>query len=427
MDLEPVRLDFAPTARLRRLAMVAGLAVAMAVVTSHGELLVVAAVPLVLLVAAPRSGVPTGAEVGAVLSTTRCVEGDEVELVLTVRADGCDRVQAEPVAPPWSELTYLGAAREGRDTVARWTLVPARWGRHRVGPVRLRVHAGGGAYLARASVEVGELVVYPAAAALARAVAPIELAAPLGEHPSRTAGTGVEFAGVRPYAHGDRQRDVDWRVSARHGDLFVRQYAAERAFDLVLVLDTGLDAGEPGRSSLDLTVRAATGLAQTYLRAHDRVGLVTFGGPLRWLTPATGPRQLYRVTEALMSVRPDQSETDAGPVGYGLGHLPRGLLPHRAFVALLTPLLDEGPLEAVRVMLERGFAPLVVDVLTASPQVPPKSRDAALALRAWRLQREALTLELGGLGVPVLDWDGEAELTGALMRAMHATRPGGRP
>jgi uncharacterized protein (DUF58 family) len=427
MDLDPIRLDFVPTARLRRLAMVAGLAVALAVVTSHGELLVVAVVPLVLLVGVPRSGVPTGAEVSVALSTARCVEGDEVELVLTVRADGCDRVQAEPVAPPWSELTYLGASREGHETVARWTLVPGRWGRHRVGPVRLRVHAGGGAYLARASLEVGDLVVYPAAAALARAVAPTELAAPLGEHPSRSVGSGVEFAGVRPYAQGDRQRDVDWRVSARHGDLFVRQYAAERAFDLVLVLDTELDAGEPGRSSLDLTVRAATGLVQTYLRSHDRVGLVTFGGPLRWLTPATGPRQLYRVTEALMSVRPDPSELDAGSVGYGLDHLPRGLLPRRAFVALLTPLLDDGPLDAVRLMLERGFAPLVIDVLTASPTVPPKSKDAALAVRTWRMQREALTLELGNLGVAVLDWDGEAELTGGLVHAMRAARPGGRP
>jgi hypothetical protein len=117
MDLDPIRLDFVPTARLRRLAMVAGLAVAMAVVTSHGELLVVAVVPLVLLVGVPRSGVPAAAEVSVSMSTARCVEGDEVELVLTVRADGCDRVQAEPVAPPWSELTYLGrqpgGARDG--------------------------------------------------------------------------------------------------------------------------------------------------------------------------------------------------------------------------------------------------------------------------------------------------------------------------
>jgi uncharacterized protein (DUF58 family) len=126
-------------------------------------------------------------------------------------------------------------------------------------------------------------------------------------------------------------------------------------------------------------------------------------------------------------VRPDPSELDAGSVGYGLDHLPRGLLPRRAFVALLTPLLDDGPLDAVRLMLERGFTPLVIDVLTASPAVPPKSKDAALAVRTWRMQREALTLELGNLGVAVLDWDGAAELTGGLVHAMRAARPGGRP
>jgi uncharacterized protein (DUF58 family) len=215
---------------------------------------------------------------------------------------------------------------------------------------------------------------------------------------------------------------VDWRTSARHGDLFVRQYAAERAFDLVLVLDTGTDAGEPGESTLDLTVRAATGLAQTYLRSHDRVGLVTFGGPLRWLAPAAGPRQLYRVCEAAMSVRPDRFEREAGAVEHGLENLPRGMLPHRAFVAVVTPLLDDGPLDAVRVLRDRGFAPLVVDVLTTEPRARPGSA-AALAVRVWRMHREALTLELGSLGVPVVPWDGVGDLTGALQHAMRASRP----
>ena len=210
----------------------------------------------------------------------------------------------------------------------------------------------------------------------------------------------------------------------------MRQYAAERAFDLVLVLDTTADAGEPGASTLDLTVRAATGLAQTYLRAHDRVGLVTFGGPLRWLAPATGPRQLFRVCEAVMSVRPDRAEAEAGAVQFGLEHLPQRMLPHRAFVAVVTPLLDERPLDAVRLLRERGFSPLVVDVLTAGPVVAPGS-PAALAARVWRMHREALTGELGALGVPVLPWDGTGDLTGALRHAMRSGSPraraGGRP
>ena len=425
MSPPPIRLAFSPAPQLRRLALMAGTAVAGAVITAHGELLVLAVVPLVLLVLTPRSAVPETAEISAELSADRCVEGDEVDLVVTVRAPGADRVEADPVLPPWTEVTFGGRERDGDATVTRWTLVPGRWGRHPVGPVRLRVLAGGGGYVARAAVEVGDLVVYPGAAALARAVAPHELAAPLGEHTSRAVGSGVEFAGVRPYAHGDRQRDVDWRVSARHGELYVRQYAAERAFDLVLVLDTAVDAGEPGISTLDLIVRAATGLTQTYLRTHDRVGLITFGGPLRWLAPATGPRQLYRITEALMAVRPDAVERDAGAIEYGIDNVPRGMLPRRAFVALLTPMLDDGPLEAVRLMRERGFSPLVVDVLNAEPR-GAGGPQAALAVRTWRLQREALRVELGTLGVPVLTWDGEAELTGGLMHAMRAARPGGR-
>jgi uncharacterized protein (DUF58 family) len=421
---DAVELSFAPTARLRRLALVAGLTVVGAVVTAHGELLALAAAPLVLLAAASRAWLPRRATVTTRLGPLRCVEDDELVLELDVDVPGADRVEADVVLPPHTVATYDGTnATHGRAaSTSRWLLRPSRWGRHRVGPVRLRVVAGGGCYSARLTVDVAEVVVYPAAAALARAVAPAELAAPLGEHPSRSVGAGVEFAGVRPYAPGDRRRDVDWRTSARHGGLFVRQYAAERAFDLVLVLDTTTDAGPPGSSSLDLTVRAATGLTQTYLRAHDRVGLVTFGGPLRWLAPATGPRQLFRISEAVMAVRPDEEELAAGPVGYGLDNLPRRMLPSRAFVCVVTPLLDDRPLQAVKLLRERGFSPLVVDVLTHEPVVRPRS-PGALALRTWRLRREALTWELGSLGVPVLPWDGEGDLTGALLHAMRALRP----
>ncbi len=422
---QTVGLTWTPTPLLRRLVLIAALTVVGAFVTAHGELLVLAAVPLVLLVSNPRSRLPETARLSAHLDPRRCVEGDPLTLEVTVVATGVDRVEAEVVLPPHTEMTYDGVTADGpeRDSRrVRWTLRPQRWGRYRVGPVRLRLLAAGGSYLATVEVAVAEIVVYPAAAALHRAVAPRELAAPLGEHPSRARGSGVEFAGVRPYAAGDRRRDVDWRTSARHGELFVRQYAAERAFDLVLVLDTGSDAGEPGSSTLDLTVRVATGLASSYLQAHDRVGVITFGGPLHWLAPGTGPRHLYQVYEALMSVRPDEYERDAGSVSYGLENLPTRMLPHHAFVALVSPLLDDRALDAVKLLRDRGFAPLVVDVLTSEPEVRPGTA-GALALRTWRLQREALTVELASLGVPVVAYDGEGDLSAALMHTMRALRP----
>lgn len=415
MTTTQVALRWAPTARLRRLSVVAGLAVVAALLSARGEVLAIAVAPLVLLVSAPRGALPRRATVTHSLEPDRCVESDEVVLTLEVLAAGCDRVDARLEPPPHSDVT----AEPGPPGHCRWVVRPRRWGRHRLGPVTLTFAGGTGLYRATATTDVGEVVVYPAARAPARAVAPLELAAPLGEHPSRAVGTGVEFAGVRPYSPGDRRRDVDWRTSARHRELFVRQYAAERAFDLVLVLDTGTDAGEPGRSTLDLTVRAATGLAESYLRSHDRVGLLTFGGPLRWLGPGTGPRHRYRVVEALMSVRPDQYERAAGVVGYGLENLPARLLPHRAFVAMVTPLLDQRPLGTVRLLRARGFSPLVIDVLQSEPTARPGS-PADLAVRTWRLQRAAWTVELASLGVPVVAWDGEADLTGALQHAMRS-------
>lgn len=419
-----VALRWAPTARLRRLVLVAALGVAGAVVTGHGELLALAAAPLVLLCLGAPGALPRIARLTTRLEQDRCVEGDELTVELSIEVAGIDDVRAALEAPPHTRSRFepVAAAARGRP---RWILTPGRWGRYPVGPLRLWLVAPGGCYQAVASTDVGEIVVFPAAAALARAVAPRELAAPLGEHRSRAVGSGVEFAGVRPYAPGDRQRDVDWRSTARHQRLLVREYAAERAFDLVLVLDTAGDAGEPGSSTLDLTVRAASGLARSYLRAHDRVGVLTFGGPLRWLSPATGPRQHHQVHETLMSVRPDAAERDAATVSYGLELLPARMLPRRAFVAMVSPLLDERVLEAVRVLRERGFTPLVIDVLTTEPTVRPGS-DAVLALRAWRLQRQALTAELATMGVAVLPWDGAADLTGALGHAMRAQRAGAR-
>lgn len=419
-------LTWRPTPRLRRLAMVGAVAVIGSVSAASGALLVLAVVPLVLLALAPRASLPRSTRLVTHLSAERCVEGDEVELALSVGMTGLDEVRASVSLPDLVSSTYDGQiGRDAGSVSVRWTLRPERWGRQELGPVHLRFHGGARCWAATVRVPVAEIVVYPEAGALARAVAPRNLPAALGEHPSRSAGAGVEFHGVRSYAAGDRRRDVDWHTSARHGALFVRQYAAERAFDLVLVLDTAGDPGPPGRSVLDLTVRAASGLAQSYLRSHDRVGLLTFGGPLHWLTPATGTRQLFQVHEALMAVRPSRTERDAGPVEYGVDALPAGMLPSRSFVVLLTPLLDTRPLDAVRVLRERGLSPLVLDVLTSEPTARPGSAKE-LAVRTWRLQRDAWRHELSELGVPVLRWDGTSDLTAPLQHAMRAGRGGSR-
>jgi uncharacterized protein (DUF58 family) len=317
-------------------------------------------------------------------------------------------------------IEAVAGDRDGAGAL-RWTVTPRRWGRHDVGPVRLRVVSVGGLYAAEVDVPVPRLTVYPGGGTVARPVAPRELPARLGEHASRAPGSGVEFAGIRPFAAGDRRRDVDWRTSARHRELYVRQYADERAFDLALLLDVGADAGEPGRSSLDLTVRAATALAGAYLAVHDRVGVVTLGGWTRWLTPDSSVRQLHRIAELVMDVRFDDQSVAAG-----LDRVPRAVLRPGTFVCVLSPMLDRRALEAVEDLHTRGLGLLVVDVLTTEPDVGHRPGLTELALRLWRLEREAIRVELSRLGVPVLHWDGTGDLSPALLHAMRAVPPGVR-
>ena len=415
--------------------MVAAAAVAAAIVSARGELAVVAVAPLVLLTVSPRSMLPRTVRIGRRLHPLRCVEDDRLSLTLEVHAPGADRVEAELphllhdregfALQVSGELFTIkgrgggaGARGAGARGAVRWAVVPHRWGRYRTGPVRVRVLAGNGLYAATIDLPLEEIVVYPGGGTVARATAPRELPARLGEHASRAVGSGVEFAGVRPYADGDRRRDIDWRTSARQQQLFVRQYAAERSFALVLVLDVAVDAGVPGRSTLDLTVRAATGLAQTYLGVHDRVGIVSLGGSLRWLAPAAGARQLHRIAESVMEVRLDDSQ-----VGGGIDRVPAGVLPSGAFVCLLSPLLDGRALEAARDLRARGFGLLVVDVLTTEPDVERGSPTGGLALRVWRMERAAIRAELATLGVPLLAWDGSGDLSGALLHALRAVRP----
>ena len=70
----------------------------------------------------------------------RCVEGDELVLELDVRVLGADRVDAHLVVPDHTSVTRIGRVATGSSTTATWLLVPQRWGRHRVGPLRLAAY-----------------------------------------------------------------------------------------------------------------------------------------------------------------------------------------------------------------------------------------------------------------------------------------------
>jgi uncharacterized protein (DUF58 family) len=275
-----------------------------------------------------------------------------------------------------------------------------RWGAFSVGPVLVRARdpLGFHSWEARAGGVAG-LRVYPSVETLHALLPPYETQVFVGNQVSRAKGEGIEFADVRPWTHGDRPRRINWRASARRDELWVNDQHPERNTDVVLFIDTFAEVRRAGRSTLDMAVRAATSLAHRYLGRKDRVGLVSFGGFLTWLVPASGTLQLYKIVDSLL-----QMDVVLSFAVKGVDVLPPRTLPPKALVFALTPLLDPRSAAALLDLRARGFDLVVVEVSPVPFVDPGKSELDALSYRLWRLSRESLRARYERAGVPVVEW-----------------------
>ena len=391
-----------------RLGAYAGLA-AIALITGLAagrvELVALAAPFALAAVAGAAIARDPGIEATLVLDRERALESEDVEATLELLSPrGSDRVDV--LLPLPNELRVR--ARNPRAVVLapgepRTVTVPIRcerWGAFAVGPVlvRARDRFGFHSWEARLGGQ-SPLRVYPSVETLHALLPPLETQVFIGNQVSRTKGDGIEFADVREWEPGDRVRRVNWRASARRGGLWVNDQHPERNTDVVLFLDTFADVHSGGRGTLDLTVRAATSLAHRYLQRKDRVGLVSFGGYLSWLLPASGTQQLYRIVDSLL-----QMDIVLSFATKGVDVLPPRTLPPKALVLALTPLLDPRSAAALLDLRARGYDLVVIEVSPVPFIEPGKDELAQLSYRLWRLSRESLRARYEQAGVPVIEW-----------------------
>lgn len=103
-----------------------------------------------------------------------------------------------------------------------------------------------------------------------------------GAHQSVNAGRSLEFHDVREYVRGDDVSDIDWKASARGGQLLVQRHVAERRTTLLIALATGRSMAamaNPSTVKRDLMLDAAATLASLALASGDYVGMLHFGAP----------------------------------------------------------------------------------------------------------------------------------------------------
>lgn len=134
-----------------------------------------------------------------------------------------------------------------------------------------------------------------------------------GEHLSRFHGRGLEFSHVRSYQAGDDVRAIDWKVTARRGTPFVRQFVEERDLLVVLMVDVSASGwyGPGERSAAEVAAEIAAALAFAATQKHDRLALLLVSDRVEhFVRPGSGRRHVFRLLGDLLSHRPQGTGTN---------------------------------------------------------------------------------------------------------------------
>jgi uncharacterized protein (DUF58 family) len=413
--------------KLGAYAGLAALGLIAAIALRRPELVAVSApFPLVLAVGLAFSREPK-LRAQVALDRERVLEDDEIVLTLTLRAaEPLERVEIfvrlPPALVPVDGANPFAVRLATTETTRELRLRCGRWGGYALGEVHLRIRDRFGLFVHELRLaELLPLRVYPRPEEIQRVLLPLETQVYAGNQVSRGKGEGIEFADIRAFATGDRVRRINWRVSARRGELFVNERHPERNTDVIVFLDSFTEARESQRGTLELAVRAAASLAALYLQRKDRVGLVSFGGVLSWLLPATGLVQRYRILDSVIG-----TEIVFSYAWKDADVIPVGTLPPQALILAVTPLLDERAIATLLDLRARGFDLAVIEV-SPLPFVTAADGEAeALGHRLWQLRREMLRSRYQALGVPVVEWRDGDPLAVALEEVGAFRRHAGR-
>jgi uncharacterized protein (DUF58 family) len=224
-------------------------------------------------------------------------------------------------------------------------------------------------------------------------------------------GQGTEFDSLREYVDGDDVRSIDWRATARAGDVVVRTWRPERDRRLVCVLDTGRTSaarvGDVPR--LDAALDACLLLAAVAAKAGDRVDLLAADAAVRASVEGASRNEvLPKLVQAMAPLEPALLESDAQLMVAEVLRRER----KRALVVLFTA-LDAAPIEHGLLPVLGGLTSRHTVVLAAvgDPRVAELARqrgderavyDAASAESALA-ERRRITAQLSRRGVIVVD------------------------
>lgn len=133
-----------------------------------------------------------------------------------------------------------------------------------------------------------------------------------GEYHSRFKGQGLEFAEVREYQPGDNHRDIDWNVSARMGQLYIKKFKETRELRVVFLVDISASQnfGTKAMIKRERIAELVAGLSFSAVANHDLAGLIMFSDkPEKYLPPRKGRNNALTILREVLYHNPKSKKT----------------------------------------------------------------------------------------------------------------------
>lgn len=177
-------------------------------------------------------------------------------------------------------------------------------------------------------------------------------------------GRGIEFEEVRPYQVGDDIRSIDWNVTARTNQPFIKLFREEREMSVMLLADLSpsQDFGSQRQTKREMVAELGATLAMSAIRNNDKVGITLFTDEVeKSIPPRKGSRHVLRIIRELLYCRPMGTGTD---LQTAIEHLNR-TSKRRSVVFLISDFQDDGFEASLRIARRKHD---IVPVVLSDPR-----------------------------------------------------------
>ena len=160
-----------------------------------------------------------------------------------------------------------------------------------------------------------------------------------GEYQSTFKGRGMTFSEVRKYEFGDDVRSIDWNVTARYNEPFIKIFEEERELTMMLVVDISASEffGTSTKFKRELITEISATLSFSALQNNDKVGLILFSDQIElFIPPKKGKSHILRIIRELIEFKPHSKRTS---ISKALSFLMR-VIKKKSIVFILSDFID---------------------------------------------------------------------------------------